>query len=272
MLQRGELSCGVFAGEWKSEEESLYKSPPAKGVLPSGLGGSPKIGWEYETSALASSRGCSSLVVARVWVDTDKSREIQQSSAEAVPPPAWARGSLKKVHGTPAHAQGIPLGIYRASAEFEIYLQANCTAEGPTASVTGGGSANASCGVGTAANVSLGQLDIGCDSKESKEWGFNLTLPGGVGAGFNGYKSEIGRTDKTIRSSYLYMIPDTKTSFSTLEFVWKCDADAHIEAFATPTNLASKSGGTIYLRSTVGNLNFEVIHADTRSNSDSESN
>jgi len=180
----------------------------------------------------------------------------------------------------PAHAQGIPLGNYRASARLALEFSAESTAEGPTASVAGSGDANASCGVGNTANIGLGGINIACDSKVSKNWGFSVTAPsnvkviGGWSIGVNAYKSEIGRFKEAKSVLYLYKIPEMQSTLSTLQFDWECNALAAIKAFATPGALAaSKSEAKISVKSTVSDVIFEVDHAeDKKSNSDSESN
>jgi len=280
LLQRGELCCGVFAGQWTSEEAACQESP----FTQDGQGNffpkdSPYHRWSFESAGKATPNGGFSRIEAFAIVNTNKSAIIEETEAIAKPPKAWAKGSLKKVHvnGIPAHAQGTPLGTYRASARLSLEFSAKCTAEGPTASVAGGGDANASCGVGNTANIGLGGLNIACDSNVSKNWGFNVTLPtpagGEAGVGISAYKSEIGRLDGVRSVLYLYDIPDTPTHFDNIEFKWECDAEARITAFATPGALAaSKSDGRISLKSTVSDVKFEVTHADTRSNSDSESN
>ena len=63
---------------------------------------------------------------------------------------------------------------------------------------------------------------------------------------------------------YSYKVTDTPINSPTLEFYWKCDAQARITAFATPGLLgSSQSEGTITLESKVSDVSIEVVHGPT---------
>jgi hypothetical protein len=83
--------------------------------------------------------------------------------------------------------------------------------------------------------------------------------------GFKGFKSEIGRYDSGPQVfPYSYNVIDTPINSPTLEFVWQCNAQARITAFATPGLLgSSQSEGRITLESKVSDVSIEVVHAPT---------
>ena len=259
MVQGGKLCSIVFAGEWKTVPGSGRASPMEQQSEGKYFKDSPYWRFSFKSEAAAAPTGGFSRVYAWAIVDT-KSKFFGETIALAEPPRASANGALKKSHGLPSHAGNISLGTFRASAKIELSFAAKCTAAGPTASVVGGGSTNAVCWIGPAQTYSISQLNIGCDSKASKEWGITFK-----DFGFQGFKSEIGRYDSGPQVfPYSYHITDTQINSPTLEFKWQCDAQARITAFATPGWFgSSQSEGTFSLESKVSDVSIEVIHAPT---------
>ena len=261
MAQGGKICSVVFAGEWKTVPGSCSASPPETRSEGNYFKDSPYHRWSSKSEATATPTGGFSRVWAWAIVDTkDKFPFYGETKETAKPPQAWAKGELKKWHGLPSHARGIKLGTYRAFAKIELSFSAQCTAAGPTASVVGGGSTNAVCAMGEPVTYSISQLNIGCDSKASKEWGITYK-----DIGFQGFKSEIGRYDSGPQTfPYFYKITDKDTTFDMLQFNWNCDAQARITAFATPGWFgSSQSEGTVSLESKVSDVSIEVIHAPT---------
>jgi len=266
MVQGGKLCSIVFAGEWKTVPGSCSASLPETRSDGNYFKDSPYHRWSFTSEASAAPTGGFSRVTAWAIVDTkDKFPFYGETKEIANPPQAWAKGELKKLHGLPSHARGIKLGTYRAFANIKLSFSAQCTAAGPTASVVGGGSTNAVCAMGEPVTYSISQLNIGCDSKVSKPWGVNATLPNGLGFGFTAYKSEIGRYDSGPQTfPYSYKITDKDTTSDMLQFNWNCDAQARITAFATPGWLGrSQSEGTVTLESKVSDVSIEVVHGPT---------
>jgi len=266
MVQGGKLCSIVFAGEWKTVPGSGRASPLEQRSEGNYFKDSPYHRWSFTSEASAAPGGGFSRVTAWAIVNTkDQVAWSGETKAKAAPPEASADGSLKKAHGLPSHAGTISLGTFRASAKVQLSFSATCTAAGPTASVVGGGSTNALCTIGPPQTYSISQLNIGCDSKVSKSWGVNATLPNGLGLGITAYKSEIGRYDSGPQQfPYSYKVTDTPINSPTLEFYWKCDAQARITAFATPGLLgSSQSEGTITLESKVSDVSIEVVHGPT---------
>ena len=265
MVQGGKLCSIVFAGEWTTVPGSGRASPLEQRSEGNYFKDSPYCRSSVKSEAATAPTGGFSRVYAWAIVDT-KSNFFGETKAVAEPQRAAADGALIKAHGLPSHASNISLGTFRASAKIELLFSAKCTAAGPTASVVGGGSTNALCStIGPSQTFSISQLNIGCDSKASKQWGVNVTLPNGPGLGFTAYKSEIGRYDSGPQVfPYSYNITDTKIASSTLQFNWQCDAQARITAFATPGWLgSSQSEGTITLESKVSDVSIEVVHGPT---------
>jgi hypothetical protein len=266
MVQGGKLCSIVFAGEWKTVPGSCSASPPETRRDGNYFKDSPYHRWSFKSEAEATPTGGFSRVWAWAIVDTKDTFPFYEETKEtAKPPQAWAKGELKKWHGLPSHARGIKLGTYRAFAKIELSFSAQCTAAGPTASVVGGGSTNAVCAMGEPVTYSISQLNIGCDTKASKEWGVNATLPNGLGLGFTAYESQVGRYDSGPQTfPYFYKITDKDTTSDMLQFNWNCDAQARITAFAKPGWFgSSQSEGTVSLESKVSDVSIEVDHAPT---------
>jgi len=64
LLQLGELCCGVFAGQWTSEDGACSASGPAKAGKPFFFDDELKFGWSYETSA------------SRLWIKSSSHPQI----------------------------------------------------------------------------------------------------------------------------------------------------------------------------------------------------
>ena len=266
LFQHGHLHPLAVAGEWAAGEGKFRASPSPENQksMTSNWRESSSHSWTSRSFARAGKLGGLSRVVGSVFVDT-KSNWFGETKARVEPVQARANGEISQIHGLPSHAQGKIVGIYRAYAKMRFSVSAMCKASGRTASVVGGGSANVACAMGQPANYNISDLSVGCDTKSSKECGFTITGPQGVGVGGNWVTSDVGRYDQGPKNyEYFYNVPDTSTFFPNLTFRWQCDAAASISAFATPGwTVPSSADGFLSIEAEVSDVSLEVLHGPT---------
>lgn len=251
---------GSIAGEWGRQSGFYTASGYKHDVKGTYRADGYLERYSWSSDGTAGDYGGSSIVSGAVLCDT-LSRWATECRATAEPAAASARGRVTWKHGLPSHGQGQCQGIYRARANVSLSFSATFAASGATASVVGGGSSSASCGVGAASNYGFSQLNIGCDTNAAKEYGFGVTGPEGVGVQFNSTQSQVGRYDSGPQLfPYLFSIDEAKTSFNDLSFLWQCDASLRLSGFARPGWMrSSRADGQFRIESKVSDVLLEVV-------------